>query len=64
MGKNRKIRKTPDYANRFATIFFVATLVNLFLYLLLEKFLGLTIKKVDLFSDIRKEDGKKGKFNN
>ncbi|MDR2149122.1 MAG: hypothetical protein LBE91_22000 [Tannerella sp.] len=56
MGKNRKIRKTPDYANRFATILFVATLVNLFLYLLPEKFLGLTIKKVDLFSDIRKDD--------
>ncbi|MDR2384900.1 MAG: hypothetical protein LBD80_04455 [Tannerella sp.] len=56
---DKKIRRKQNCADRFAAILFVAILVNLSFYLLPEKFSGVDIKKVDLFSDIRinNEDG-------
>ena len=43
-----------NYANQFTILLFVAILVNLACYGLPDSIFGLQIKKVDLFSDIRK----------
>ena len=50
---NRNIRKN-NYANQFTIILFVAIIVNLVCYALPDSILGISIKKVDLLSDIRK----------
>ncbi|MDR3267224.1 MAG: hypothetical protein LBT24_06625 [Tannerella sp.] len=57
--KNNRIKRKQHNADRFTAILFVAMLVNLSFYLLPEKILGIDIRKVDLFSDIRmnNEDG-------
>ena len=49
----KKKKKKVNYANRFATILFIAMTINLAFYWLPDSIFGIPVKKVDLLADIR-----------
>jgi len=52
----KKNRKRKNYAGKFTVILAVALLINVLLYRLPDTVSGVRLKKVDLFSDIRKNN--------
>ncbi|MDR3251731.1 MAG: hypothetical protein LBT42_08740 [Tannerella sp.] len=57
MRRANKRNNRKNYASRFASVLFIALIVNLLFYQLPDTVFGMRIKKVDLLSDIREKKG-------
>jgi hypothetical protein len=56
MNNKHNREKNVNYAKQFAVVLFIAIVVNLLFYWLPDSILGIPVKKVDLLSDVRKDD--------